>query len=83
MNTADKTVRNALLDTVLEQIHSGDPPESKVAYERLIAAGQSESQALNHIAAALRTEMNRMLQESSPFDNRRFAELLEKIPSEG
>lgn len=80
---ADKTVRNALLDTVLDQIDSGDPPETRVTYERLIAAGQSQSQALNHIAAVLRQEMNRMLEESTPFDDRRFAEALGQIPSEG
>jgi hypothetical protein len=77
----DKTVRDAFLDTVLNQIETGDPPETKQTYDRLIAAGQSKSQALQHIAAALRVEMNRMMAESTPFDNTRYAALLEKIPS--
>jgi hypothetical protein len=77
----DKTVRDAFLDTVLNQMETGDPPETKQTYDRLIAAGQSKSQALQHIAAALRVEMNRMMAESTPFDNKRFAALLEKIPS--
>ena len=81
--SSDKTVRDAFLDTVLNQIETGDPPETKATFERLMAAGQSKSQALQHIAAALRIEMNRMLTESSPFDNKRFAALLEKIPSGG
>jgi hypothetical protein len=79
--SSDKTVRDAFLDTVLNQIETGDPPETKKTYDRLMAAGQSKSQALQLIAAALRVEMNRMLAESSPFDNKRFAALLEKIPS--
>jgi hypothetical protein len=79
----DRTVRDAFLDTVLNQIETGDPPETKVTYDRLMASGQSKSQALQLIAAALRIEMNRMLTESSPFDNKRFAALLEKIPSGG
>ena len=79
----DKTVRNVFLETVLTQIESGDPPETKATLDRLMAAGQSRSQALHHIAAALQAEMNRMLSESVPFDNARYAALLEKIPTEG
>ncbi len=79
----DKTVRDAFLDTVLNQIETGDPPEARTTYDRLTTAGQSRSQALHHIASALRTEMSRMLAESSPFDNQRYAALLAKIPSEG
>jgi hypothetical protein len=79
----DKTVRNVFLETVVTQVETGDPPETKATLARLMAAGQSRSQALHHIAAALREEMNRMLAESTPFDNGRYAALLEKIPAEG
>lgn len=79
----DKTVRDAYLDTVLNQIATNDPLAAKATYERLMAAGQSKSQALQHIAAALRVEMARMLTEATPFDNERFSTLLERIPSEG
>ena len=37
--STDKTVRDAFLDTVLNQIETGDPPETKATYERLIAEG--------------------------------------------
>ena len=79
----DKTVRDVYLDTVVTQTESGDPPEAKATFARLTAGGQSRSQALHHMAAALREEMNRMLAESKPFDNARYAALLAKIPSEG
>ena len=79
----DKTVVDAFLDTVLNQLETGDPPETKVTYERLIAEGQSRNHALQLIAAALRVEMNRMLSESTPFDNDRYAGLLAKIKDEG
>ena len=35
----DRTVRDAMLETVLSQIETGDPPETKQTYERLMAAG--------------------------------------------
>ena len=79
MADSDKTVRDAMLDTVLNQLETGDPPEAKKTYDRLVAAGQSKNQALQLMATALRVEMNRMLSESTPFDNKRYAELLAKI----
>ena len=77
----DKTVRDAVLDTVLNQINTNDPPEARVTYDRLIDGGASNSQALNLMAAALRVEMNRMLTESTPFDNERYSAALKKIPA--
>ena len=38
MADSDKTVRDAMLDTVLNQIETGDPPEAKSTYERLMAS---------------------------------------------
>ena len=78
----DKTVRDVMLDTVLNQINANDPPEARDTYDRLIFGGRSNSQALQLMAAALREEMDRMLKESTPFDNARYAKLLAKIPSE-
>lgn len=78
---SDRTVRDAMLDTVLNQIDRNDPPEARATYDRLIDGGASNSQALQLMAAALRVEMSRMLSESMPFDNGRYAELLKKIPS--
>ena len=79
----DKTVRDAFLDTVLNQIETGDPPQAQATLERLMAEGYSRPHALQAIAAALRTEMNRMLAESTPFDNDKYAALLDKIKAEG
>jgi hypothetical protein len=77
----DKTVRDAMLETVLGQINDNNPPEVRETYDRLIDADHSNSQALQLIATALKAEMSRMLAEASPFDNERYAALLKKIPS--
>ena len=76
---SDKTVRDAVLDTVLNQIDTGDPPEARATYDRLIDGGASNSQALQLMAAVLRVEMTRMLTDSSPFDNARYGAALAKI----
>ncbi len=77
----DKTVVDAMLDTVLNQINTNDPPEARETYDRLIDAGASNNQALQLMAAALRVEMARMLADATPFDNARYSALLVKIPS--
>ena len=79
----DKTVVDAFLDTVLNQLETGDPPETKVTYDRLIAEGHPRNHALQLIAAALRAETNRMLSEATHFDTGRYAALLAKIKEEG
>ena len=76
---SDKTVRDAVLDTVLNQIDTGDPPEARQTYDRLIDGGASNSQALQLMAQVLRVEMNEMLTRSTPFDNARYAVGLAKL----
>jgi uncharacterized protein HemY len=78
---SEKTVRDVMLDTVLNQIDNNDPPEARETYDRLIDGGASNTQALRLMAAALHAEMTRMLTESVPFDNAHYAELLKKIPA--
>ncbi|HXN15650.1 MAG TPA: hypothetical protein VN878_04685 [Usitatibacter sp.] len=78
--TNDKTVKDAYLEAVLNQMATGDPPETNTTYERLKAAGHSNNEALQLISACLRAEMGRMLSESKPFDNDRFSEMLKKLP---
>jgi hypothetical protein len=75
----DKTVRDGMLDTVLNQINTNDPPEARDTYDRLIDEGASNSQALRLMADALKIEMNRMLTEATPFDAARYAALLAKV----
>jgi uncharacterized protein HemY len=75
----DKTVRDVMLDTVLNQINTNDPPQARETYDRLIDEGASNSQALRLMSEALRVEMDRMLKEATPFDSARYAELLAKV----
>ncbi len=75
----DRTVRDATLDTIMEQIQTGKPPEAKATYDRLMAGGASNSQALHFMAKAFREEMTRMLSEGTPFDDDKYSAALRKI----
>ena len=77
----DKTVRDGFLDTVVNQMNSGEPPETRATHARLVAEGYSDNEALHLMSAALRMEMNRMLAEARPFDTARYCAMLRKLPS--
>jgi hypothetical protein len=77
----ERTVKDGFLDTVLKQIDSGQPPEARVTYERLKGAGISGTEALHLMTAVLREVMNKMIQQSKPFDDASYSELLKKLPN--
>ena len=77
----ERTVKDGFLDTVQKQIDTGEPPEARATYDRLMSTGHSETEALHLITAVLRSEMNKMIEASQPFDTPRYVELLKKLPN--
>ena len=77
----ERTVRDGFLNTVQEQIASGDPPVVRTTRDRLVGQGLSENEAAQMIAIVLRNEMKQMIAESRSFDNARFSTLLGKLPT--
>lgn len=77
----DKTVKDAFMEIVVNQLETGDPPETRATLDRLMAAGNSEGEAMQLIAAVARNEMQAMLAGSREFDNARYAKLLAKLPA--
>ncbi|HQZ46534.1 MAG TPA: hypothetical protein PK042_10470 [Usitatibacteraceae bacterium] len=77
----DKTVKDAFMEIVVNQLETGDPPETRATLDRLMAAGNSEGEAMQLIAAVARNEMQAMLAGSREFDNVRYAKLLAKLPA--
>lgn len=76
----DKTVRDAFMEVVVNQLETNDPPETKATLDRLVAAGHSNGEAMQLIAAVARNEMQAMLAASRQFDRTRYAGLLAKLP---
>jgi hypothetical protein len=79
--STEKTVRDGFLNTVQEQIASGDPPVVRATRDRLVSLGLSEAEAAQMIAIVLRNEMKQMISESRSFDDVRFAGLLAQLPT--
>ncbi len=76
----DKTVKDVFMEVVVSQLETGDPPETRVTLDRLVAAGNSQGEAMQLIAAVARNEMQAMLAAGRQFDNARYAKLLAKLP---
>ncbi|HEX4943891.1 MAG TPA: hypothetical protein VFV55_06025 [Usitatibacteraceae bacterium] len=76
----DRTVRDAFMEVVVNQLDTGDPPETKATLDRLVAAGSTNAEAMQLIAAVARNEMQAMLAAGRAFDNARYAKLLAKLP---
>ena len=76
-----KTVRDGFLNSVYQQIASGDPPIVKATRDRLCAEGLSEAEAAQMIAIVLRNEMKQMIAESRSFDDVRFEGMLNQLPT--
>ena len=79
--STEKTVRDGFLNTVHEQIASGEPPVVRSTRDRLCATGLSEGEAAQMIALVLRNEMKQMITESRSFDNVRFEGMLNQLPA--
>jgi hypothetical protein len=72
-------LRAELLEVVENQLRASDPPETRQALERLLAAGDTREAATVKIAAALLEEIHDMLAQHVPFDRLRFAQRLDQL----
>src|SRR2546430_9140572 len=68
-----------ILEVVENQIRADDPPETREAYQRLLAAGHSRARALEMIGSALTEEIWQMLHEKKLFDRNRLKALLDQL----
>jgi hypothetical protein len=79
---SDKTQRDPFIQVVEDHLASGDPPETKAAYDKLIANEKSPSQAKALLAGVVRKEMQQMMASGSSFDNARYKAAVDKLLAE-
>jgi hypothetical protein len=72
-------LRAELLEVIENQLRASDPPETRQALERLLAAGDTREAATAKLAAALLEEIYDMLAQHLPFDRPRFAQRLDRL----
>ena len=75
-------VREAILETVDNQIRDNTPPETRETVQRLIENGYSEGEAKQFVAMALSVEIFHILKHCQPFDRQRYVRNLQGLPAE-
>jgi len=77
----NKILNAVILEIVENQLHDGDPPETRQTYERLIKAGYSDKDARNLIGCVVCTEIFEALKNHQPYDLERYVAALKRLPT--
>jgi len=79
---SSKRIREQIFQVISNQMMANDPPETKLAFERLKALGYSDLDTKKLIGQCIAIETYRILKYQVPFDLLRFASHLNKLPEE-
>ena len=80
MDETREIVSSAILEVVDNQLRDNDPPQTKSTYNRLIGLGYSDDETRRLIAFVVLSELNEMVKQMKPFNQRRFARALRRLP---
>jgi uncharacterized protein YoaH (UPF0181 family) len=80
MKKATPVLRKAIFEVVENQLRDNTPPETRQAYERLVAEGISEGEAKRLIGVVLAVEIYDMLKSKKQYNETRFVALLKQLP---
>ena len=77
---SDKLLKSAVLEVVKNQLRSGDPPQTRQTYDRLIASGLADEEVRRLIGCVVLNEIVQVLASGKPYDAARFVASLERLP---
>jgi len=69
-----------ILEVVDNQLRANDPPETRIALNRLIAEGYSEKDAKELIGCVVTSEIFDVMKNREEFDLERYVAALNKLP---
>ena len=72
-------LKKLILEVVDNQLRNNAPPITKEAYEKLLKAGYSVSEAKERIGAVVLTEIYDVMKENQPYDEERYTNALEEM----
>lgn len=76
---ANLRLKKLILEVVNNQLKDNDPPAAKQAYEKLLNAGYSASEAKEKIGAVVLEEIYDVMKENQPYDEKRYTEALDEM----
>ncbi len=72
--------RDAILEVVENQLRDGMPPETKQAFERLVAEGHAVEGAKRLIGVVVAHEIFNVLKRGEAYNQARFVAALRRLP---
>jgi len=76
----NKILKDLILEVVDNQLSSGEPPETRATYYRLVKDGIEEQEAKRLIACVLASELFDVMKSQQPYDHDRYAKALNRLP---
>lgn len=82
MKKANPILNASILEVVNNQLASGDPPETRQTFNRLIIDGVSEEDAKIYIGQAVAIEIFNIMKHGEAFNLVRYRNNLSRLPDE-
>jgi hypothetical protein len=82
MKKANPILKESIIEVVDNQLTSGDPPETKQTFNRLIEKGISKKDAKVYIGQAVAVEIFNIMKHGETFDLVRYCNNLSRLPDE-
>lgn len=75
-----KRVRAVLREVLETQIRTGEPPETRKTFDRLVASGIHKNEVWRLLSVVLMCELFDVMKNERPFDQERYVEMLKALP---
>ena len=75
-------LRDEIFSIIENQLRDNNPPETKMAYDRLRKLGYDDLQTKQLIGQCVTVEIFEVINSGEPYDNDRYIKNLNKLPEE-
>ena len=76
----NKYLREAVFETIRNQIRANNPPETKITFDRLIKEGYTELETNQLIGQCVLMEIYDIMKNEQSFNEERFKKNLKNLP---
>ena len=78
----NENLREIIFEIINNQLRNNTPPETKITYDRLVKDGYDKFEVQQMIGQCLAFEIYDILDQSKPFNNKRYIKNLLALPEE-
>lgn len=79
MEEGSEIAQAAVFEIIENQLRDNNPPEVRQTFQRLLAEGQTQEEAIKLIGCAVSVEIFEIMQHQQPFNESRYVENLNNL----